>query len=397
MGGMQIKYAELLSLSIEELFYQNKICRTYQTEPLLDIRIVPTEECVGVMNRLDIIFRNTDTNGGCIVLARVLGKNGAGNDLMRFPAKNEDKLTFLLVLKNPELLNFSDLSTKPVSNKIYYLSNNIDDAAATRKNLHLSTDAPGVNENKDFVKKTNAIYRFHHIAPVGVGTVKIKHLLTGSFVLPTSISNNAGQSDLVFDLTPIPSGKCQLLINNAPVDEFYFSSTNSTQNVIAVVELMLASTIKPNYRIIEPDRSLLPERPLFKATFINRKTIWRYAIHLQADSPLYKEITNLNQADKQTYLDHLNIETNDSNIKFDKVSTTETDFLFQSQNVILLQEKYFSSTDAGQVLKLTLRKDVGLLPPGQHHDLKDFLPYPSTHNIDASNNLAIYSDIFLTL
>ena len=103
MNGIQIKYVELLRLSIEQLFYQNKMYKQTKTQPELDIQILPTQHCADVMTRLNIIFRNTDANGGFILLARVSGTNDSGDSLLQFLPKKEDALSFLMILKNPDV------------------------------------------------------------------------------------------------------------------------------------------------------------------------------------------------------------------------------------------------------------------------------------------------------
>jgi len=220
MNGIQIKYAELFRLSVEQLFYQNRLYKQNKTEPELDILIVPTDDCLGVMNRLNMVFKNTSVNSGFIVLARVAGTNGSGNDLIRFPARKDDILSFLMILKNHEVISFNDLPVQFSTNSVYYFNNEVNDLAATRDDLHLSKDVTGVDGTNDVVKKSTENYRFHHTATVAQGTAKVKHILSSQFVEPTLIVNQGGQSDLTFNLSTLSMGKCELLINNISQDQF---------------------------------------------------------------------------------------------------------------------------------------------------------------------------------
>jgi len=204
MGGLQTKYAELFSLSIEQPFYQNKICRSYQTTPVLDYTLVPSGECQQVMNRMDLVFRNTDTTGGIIVLGRVLGTNGGGDELLRFPATAADKLSFWIVLNNPNLVNFDDLPATLPTSQFYYFSNQLADIAAPRTGLHLSIDPTGVKGANDTIKRSDVTYRYHHPVPIAPNTAKIKHLLTGVSIDPYTVMNQNGQADLIFDLHTLP-------------------------------------------------------------------------------------------------------------------------------------------------------------------------------------------------
>lgn len=396
MRGIQIKYAELLRLSVEQLFYQNKICRQYKTGPDLDILIVPTENCLNVIRRMDLIFRNTDTNGGFVLLARVSGQNAAGNNILRFPADKEDVLSFLMILKNRDIINFNDLPIQPAKDRVYYFNNEISDASAPRNDLHLTKDPLGVNGLNDSIKKSSENYRFYHSGAVVPGTAIVKNMLTGEAVGPKSQVNHAGQCDLVFDLSTLTSGKCQLLINNMLKDEFYYLPTSSGQLIFGIIDLSLSSSLEANYRVTELDRSLTQERPRYVIRFINRQTRWRYTIQLQTNSPLYLEISDLSPAEKADFLNRLNIVAiNDAAITFSKIAATDTEFIFESDNPLPLREKYFSSGSVtSDALNLTLRKYIGDI---KEKNVKTYLPYPQTGSIDASAFPQIHSDIFLTL
>jgi hypothetical protein len=403
MNGIQIEYAELFRLSVEQLFYQNRLYKQNTITPELDILIVPTDDCLNAMNRMNLVFKNTSVNSGFIILARVAGTNGAGNDLIKFPARKNDILSFLMILKNHDAINFNDLPVQYAPNKIYYFNNEVNDVAALRNNLHLSKGAAGVDGTNDSIKTSTENYRFHNTATVAQGTARVKHTLSGQIVEPTLIANQGDQSDLSFNLSTLPIGKCELLINNLLADEFYYLERYSTQAVFGIIELSLSDAIASNYRIIESDRSLTPERPLYLVRFTNRETFWRYTIRLQNTSPLYLEIEALSTpADKTDFINHLNIVTNDSTITFSRISNTDTEFVFVSDSEIFLQEKYLSTTSSTthgsrivfDPLNITLKKYI---TDANEAPVKSNLPFPQTSSIDASALPKIYSDIFLTL
>ncbi len=395
MSGLEVKYAELFSLSVEQPFYQNNICYRYTVEPDLDFTIVPSPECAEVMQRLDLIFRPMDRNGGFTIFGRTLGKNGLGNDLIRFPAKGDDKLTFLVGLQNPEVLANNDLPVQLTKDVMYYFSNNITDAASPRDDLHLTQDEAGVKWPDDSIKMVSDTYRYKYAAEVVAGTVKVKHLLSGAFVTPKFVINDAGKSDLLFDLFSVPSGKCQLLINNVVIEEFYYLGKTNGQPVFAVIELILSSTTASNYRMIEPDGSLTPQRPYYKIVFINRKTIWRYSFQLQTNSPLYLEIAALTPVQKADFLNTINIVSNDTSIVFHQSLATDTAFEFVSSTALALHEKPVSSSVSNNPLSLKLKKYIGDV--AKEAAVKNDLPYPSSGTLNATGFPTIYSDIFLTL
>ncbi len=394
MNGLLVKYAELLRVSVIQLYYQNNVYRQTLVQPELDIQIIPTQDCINIMKRMSMVFKNTDVNGGFIVLANVAGTNGSGNDLLRFAAKKEDALTFLMVLKNTDVINFDDLSAQPVSDNIYYFSNEVTDAAALRNNLHLSKNASGVDGVNDVIKKSNENYHFHAAFVILPNTAVVKHVLTGQTINPASLITQVGQSDLSFNLSTFPFGKYQLLINNLPVEDFYYLGKYATQPVFGVIQLSLSSTLPSNYRIIEPDRSLAAAKPFYNIIFNNRQTLWRYTIQLQTNSPLYLEMAVLSAPDKTDFINKLNILTNDTTITFSRTVTTDTEFVFISNSPLLLREKYFTTGVTPDVLNFKLTKYIG---DAGEAVVKDHLPYAPTSNLDATSLPQIYSDIFLTL
>jgi hypothetical protein len=395
MNGIQVKYTELFTLSVEQLFYQNKVCKQYKTDPVTDITFVPTPECRDIMSGMDLLFKPTPTTGGFTVLASVSGATAGGNELLRFAAKKAGKLTFLLLLKNPELLNFNDLPVQAGAENIYYFSNSVADAAAPRNNLHLAKAATGAAE-ADSIKTSSAAYTFHSPTPVAPGTTAIKHLLTGAGITEKNIITQSGASDVFFDLTPLPSGVCQLWINHVLQDEFYYPGNISYGPLFGVAEIALSPLLDANYRVIEADRSLTPERPQYKLRFVNRPTIWRYTLQLQPNSPLFLEMAGMSPADKAAFLNQLNIVTNDTNVHFHRTTTTDTIIEMVSDNALALQENYYSaSSTTHDTLSLTLKKYIG--DPAKEAVVKANLPYPATGTIDTANAPFIYSDIFLTL
>ncbi|MDB5250059.1 MAG: hypothetical protein JWQ40_4453 [Segetibacter sp.] len=394
MGGLKVKYAELFSLSLEQPFYENNVYRKSGFEPDLDFKIIPSLECEKVMKRMDLVFRNTNANAGFVILGRVLGENGSGDDLLRFPARAGDKLTFLVLLKNPQVLSSNELPVQLSKDVVYYFSNNIADLAAPRNSLHLTKDNVGVKWPDDSMKIVSDTYRYQHNSQVVAGTAQVRHLLTGVGTLPKSIINAAGKADLMFDLFSLPSGLCQLLVAGVLKDEFYYKGQTTGLPVFGVIELQLSSITNANYRMIEPDRSLTPQRPLYKIVFPNRKTLWRYTVQFGIHSPLYLELAALTPAEKADFLNRINIVSNDTNIIFNKSSATDTSFEFVSTTELALKERNFSSSMISDPLNLKLKKYIG--EPNEA-SVKTDLPYASNGTLNAIEFPIIYSDIFITL
>jgi hypothetical protein len=396
MATVTVKYSELVTVSVMQLFYSNQICASYQATPQLDFAIVPTAECQAYMKAKNMVFKNTDASGGFVVMTATSGKNGIGNDLIRNKINKADKLTFFMVLQNPDLINFDVLPTQLNAGSTYYFSNQVKDNAAVRTNLHLTKNAAGVDGVADLLKKSSAKYTFNFAGVITINDAKVKHLLTGAIVSASSVIVQNTQSDVSFDLSALPSGCCQLLISNAVKDTFYFLGTMANQQVFGVIELSLSSALATNYRAVETDQSLLPARPNYTVLFKNRPTVWRYTIQLQTTSPLYLEMARLTAAQKAAYIGELGIAANDAAVKFQLASNTDLSFVFVSLNNIPLREKYTVSTSATQdPLIISLSKYTKT--PAKTAVIKPGLPYPSTALIDAGSLPTIYSDVFISL
>ncbi len=400
MNGLQVKYKELLSLSVQQLFYQNGFCKKYSTSPTTDFVLVPTPECTTLMQRVDLVFRNTDQNAGMIVLGRVLGKNGGGDDLLRFPVRTDDKLSFWILLRNPAVFNFDVLPVLSDTSKTFYFSNQVADLVAPRKGLHISSLSAGVDPVSDRIKKSGSDYAYHHSATVAAGDAVVKHTLSGVEVEARAFVNQSGASDLFFDLRSLPLGCCKLFINHIDVEDFYHTGNDVPQGLFGVIEIALSPSISSNYRVVEPDRSLTATRPFYNLTFVNRSTLWRYTLNLEKNSPLYLEMSALPPLQQTEFRNQLNIVTNDAAITFTQtaVNADGTSFEFVSDNVIALQEKYISSSSVTKdTLSLTLKKYIGNADPAKEAPVKTNLQCPATGAINAINDPIIYSDIFLTL
>jgi hypothetical protein len=396
MATVIVKYSELVTMQVMQLFYSNQICASYQATPKLDFTVVPTAECMAFMKAKNMVFKNTDTTGGFLVMACTSGKNLAGNDLLRNAVTNADKLSFFMLLQNPELVNFDTLPTQLNTGNIYYFSNQVKDLAAARNNLHLTKNAAGVDGNVDQLKKASANYTFSFAGVITASAAKVKHLLTGAVVTARSVIVQGTQSDITFDLSSLSSGCCQLLVNNIVTDTFYFLGSMANQQVFGVIELSLSASLSANYRIVEPDRSLVPARPNYVALFKNRPTVWRYTIQLQTNSPLYLEMAKLTPVQKTDFIKQLAISSNDTTIKFKLASSADLSLVFVSMSNITLFEKYTSSTSATKdPLIITLSKYTKT--PAKTAVVKTSLPYPSTAIIDSGSLPTIYSDVFITL
>lgn len=392
MGILKVKYSELLNVSVEQPFYSNSVCPKYTTEPRPDFEFIPTAECAALMKRLDLLFKKDDHAGGFSVWSSVAGTSG-GNELLKFKPRPADSLTFYLLLRNPSLVNFNDLP-HDTATQLYYFTNQLIDPAASRDDLHLSFDAAGVKTG-DLRKRVTGTYTYTSMIPVAPGTARVRHLVNGQEAQPKSLVTEAGKSYLLFDLSSFAPGPCQLLVSAVVTDEFYYTGITQDIPVFGIINLSLDAALQPNYRVVEADGSITPQRPGYRLSFINRQTLWRYRMVLQPNSPLYLEMAALTPPDRADFINRLNVISNDATILFNSNPISDTVFEFISASPVYLREKYISSTAGPNIaLRLTLKRYLG---DPRESEVRSSLPYPATDRIDASASPTIYSDILLTL
>ena len=394
MSTWKIKYSELFNLSILQPFYENGICKKFTSESTPDFLLIPTVECQDLMKRLDVVFRPIARQAGCTVLANTT-TNSASETVLRFSTLSGQKLSFWMILQNNEMLNFNDLPLTNDQNKIWYFSNDISDAGAPRNNLHLSVDSAGAAGANDRVKTSSQTYHYHHSSTVTPNSAFVKHLLTEDLVPAKTIINQSGQSDISFDLSSLPQGKCKLIIGGADMDHFYYMGLSAPSSVFGVIEIALSPALDPNYRMLEIGNVLTTFRPVYTIQFNNRKTLWRYTIVLEKNSPIYVAMQSMSAVERAAFVNHFKvISENDSSISFTQSLFNDTIFEFVSDNAIALKEKYISSV-TNEGLRLSLKENEGIL--GSEAVVRDYLPFPSNGLVDGLNDPNIYSDIFLTI
>ncbi len=392
MGILKVKYSELFKVSVAQPFYQNAVCQKYTTDPRPDLEFIPTKECIQRMSRLNLLYKKEDQHGGFTIWGSIEGTSG-GNDLLKFKPMKSDALTFLVLLRNPSLANFNDLPQTSLA-QAYYFTNQLIDLAASRDDLHLSNDLLGV-KSADTIRVTFGTYTYMSMVPVAPGTARVKHLPSGREMLPKSLLTESGKSYLIFDLSSLAPGKCQLLIGGIITEEFYYGGVVADVPIFGIVDFSLDPALQANYRIVEPDGSITPQRPAYRLRFISRQTLWRYRLILQPTSPLFLEMAALSPADKTDFINRLNIVSNDTTILFTGNHISDTVFEFISTSPIQLREKYLSSTGGPHdALSFTLKKYLG---DPRESAVRSNLPYPATDRVDATASPTIYSDILLTL
>ncbi|NEO73619.1 hypothetical protein [Moorena sp. SIO3H5] len=101
-------YKQLFELSILHDYYRDKVCP--------DLSVEPTPECSRVLRGHRLIVKNKVN--GIMVIAPVDSKDKPWVELA-----DNLRFTFILKIKNPDFIDFTDIDWKPLDNGIYLFSN----------------------------------------------------------------------------------------------------------------------------------------------------------------------------------------------------------------------------------------------------------------------------------
>ncbi len=406
MGTISFSYNEICSVSVVQPFYRNLLTRQTLPQATPDIRFVATNDCTELMKRLELSIKQDDSTAGFFLFGRTTGQTTQGENLLRFTPRDSDILRFWMVVDNADILNFDSFPVHLPEDQLLLLTNDRV-ISPPETELHLTSNASGItndstSDDYDWVTTSGSTYRYTHPTQLSADGIYVKHLATDIKLAPYSLINQSGKAYVIFDLSSLPLGSCELVINGNSTLTFYYIGDVVPRGTIGIVELLLSSTIDSEYRIIKTGNTVPAVSPAFVIRLQNRPTLWRYTFHLESNSPLSIELAGLDDATKAQFLDHLNVTSNDPSITFLLSSASENDLIFSSTAAIALQEQYRVSTSASDLLQLSLRKNIDPATQQPGDIIRTDLPYPSTSLLstehDANSNTDfIYSDIFLTL
>jgi len=346
---MQIfKYTRLFSVEIIHNYYRSGYSN--------DFIIVPTTECNQLLSNYGLLFKTTVY--GFIVLADV---SESGN--LKKTIDHDLKFTFTLLLKNPYLVNFSELPVKVETNNLYYFNNKeVNSVDVFNKvNIELLLNKGNNVTRDDLVNFKSGTYRYTHS---GSGTSKTSTLIfiDENLYLPSqAVSSNNGEFNFQYDLGKYPPGRCRLEIESNTVDEFYSGNNLNKKNLFGIIEIF-TGVPDDNKFIINSNQISFKQ---YKIAFLNRSTTWRYNV--------------INKSGKT--LDNPGIIETETPWNF----TPESILVFVSDEKMPLKEKTIKGIE--------FRTDI----ENSATDLANNLPNASIEQIKPEDieNSIIYSDIFI--
>jgi hypothetical protein len=236
-----------------------------------DFLFQPTESCKAVLKRHNLVFRSKDT--GFDIFSQVdLHKEGLK---MKTPLKDNEKFTFLMKLKNPFFVNFSELSLEPGSGSIYFFNNRTNNIKNGQPLLVSDKTSKSVTD-ADILKMTGRYYRIDLADNSNKVTGEIRSLDSGQRIEAEG-SGKKGLFNFNIDTKPLPEGRAEFRLHDSIKDQFYLAHSSVKEDFFGIVEIFYEKGMPAAYRFMQADSAITPRH--YGIRFKSRATIWRYILN----------------------------------------------------------------------------------------------------------------------
>ena len=165
------------------------------------------------------------------------------------------------------------------------------------------TSSAYANEN-DIIELRDQKFTYSGSSANASVSVEVKNV-DGDTVFSDSVSVLSGNYSALIDLTNFDPGRFKLYIDGSEESDFYADSSLSGENVFAVIDLFISSSVPSSYQLFDGSGNISSKKYLIK--FDTRKTYWKYYV-------VMKYRTSIDPAD-------LSITHPDSSITFSQLSS----------------------------------------------------------------------------
>lgn len=348
---LQIKYIPLFDIEILHSFYNNGRSA--------DIEIIPSQDCLNVMQRYALRFVQTDFGGK--LFAEVLQ-----GDIIKRPLAEGTKFSFVLRLKTTFFETFTLLNLNKPTGNFYYFNNLVQNISEDSFPLLVTDTISGIVTDDDQVPFAVNSFSYVHSSNAATQTAELQMIDSGeTFEQTLNNDNNSNIFNFSFDLAKTSAGRAKLFIEGIEKKSFYVSAPINETGIFGMVEIFHKSTLPDTYRFQQDDRSI--QTKLYKISFANRATRWRYIISKKFNNA----ITGVSAA-----------KTNGTAINFtSQVNPPAGQFILASNNPVPLTEEPVTG------IKLSDQSNKVIIPN---------LPNPSLVLVKTEGADA-FSDILITI
>jgi len=238
---------------------------------------------------------------------RVLYRNSANGGTLFCPISSQDPDTlfipigddnicmrFVLRLKNPYFLNFTDVSIQNIKNQAYYFDNLTDLEADST--LYLGDSIIGSPLTNTVTVIHGHSYTFEFDSAVASATIQLTDVFGNSQSI--DFSNDVPVDSYSLDLQGfdnVTTGRYVLSDEHGNTHHIYFAPELVGGSIFGLIDIYTrteafsptdTNEVPTNYRFINDDDELIlsKENRVFAISFDNRPVYWRYIIQKQYDA-----------------------------------------------------------------------------------------------------------------
>lgn len=266
------KFKELFRVSIKNEYYKNG----YSS----DFTFMPTKNSIKLLKNHSLKF--TTTPQGFALYGEV-EQDGSDEKLIR-GFQEDTKLTFLMKLKNPYFINFTDIPIKTVPHEVFYINNLSNHETDEELLLINKEEIPKTSSNSTRISLSPEVYKYTYHGSGDDKTATVTFIDDG-FSINETVENDKGEYRFQFNIGRYNPGRCEFSMEGES-ENFYSASEIYRQGVFGIVEIFVKSTVPANYRFVDGTNVVTPRA--YAIPFTNRSTIWRYLVYDKLTNKLTK-------------------------------------------------------------------------------------------------------------
>ncbi|MEM9820738.1 MAG: hypothetical protein AAF985_06685 [Bacteroidota bacterium] len=245
---MTTRFEPLFEIQLKHNFYQDDRCPDFQ--------LLPTPACQQMMQKLGLLFRSNQY--GAFVLYKFMEGETPLIQSLEAPVA----LSFLLSLKNPNLLNYTDLPLQ--SGRVQYYFSNESKQAGSEGNIRINeADFAGLADVMPFVGTHFPV----EVNAVGDKKVKVELSNQSGKVLVDQVVED--QQYFHLHLGAQDPGQYRISVADQPPFRVYYEPAVHDQH-FGLIELQINPK---DQRLFDKEKSCV-----FDICFKSRSTVWRYYI-----------------------------------------------------------------------------------------------------------------------
>jgi hypothetical protein len=385
--AMETRFARLFGLKILHEWYSDQ----YGKDAIgRDFAVLPTQTCLQTLRGHQLIFKNRVAGADIICPFEI----PSGNNNLKKPARpiqGPIVFSFMLIARNPLLVNYSDLPMRCAQQQIYRFANLFSHTDSQR--VYLSKQGQASSQDRIKLAKQSFMYCETFSDIVDSAVIKVEDEFGNTVFKDNSpliqahtVETDGSPGDpasekkesvisINIDLHDVQPGKFMLSVDNHLKHTFYAGNELIRRNVFGIIDIFHNDSVPKDNRFIN-DQSGINEKT-YIVNFQRRTRVWRYNIVLK-----YTPKIDPSQ---------ISVLASNASIKFNKTVPVNG-----SQQPKTIQ---FTSSDELPMQEAPIKGIQLLAAIGTRTiHIKD-LPNPSAANITENDeqNDKIYSDVFIYL